>query len=370
MIRVLQCVNNMHRAGLETMLMTYYRHIDRKEIQFDFLTHRPEESDYDAEIIDLGGRVYYAPRLYPQNYPSYFQYMKRFFSEHPEYKIVHSHIDSMSFLPLLTAQKAGVPVRIAHSHNTSLDKDYKYLMKEAFRWRLPYIATDYLACGTEAGKYMFGDREFLVIPNAIEACKFRFNSTIREKTRRMLGVEHKYVIGCVGRLTKQKNISFMLAVFNEICKSDKSSVLMVVGGGEEESELKNYAKKLGISHRVFFLGVRDDVNHLYQAMDLFVMPSLYEGLPVVGIEAQFSDIHCIFSANITKEVRLSRKAHFLSLNRGISEWADCILKLKNRSGKRIPNFECSKYDIEQSKSILEQFYFDKYSSLQLGNASI
>ena len=145
MIRVLQCVNNMHRAGLETMLMNYYRHIDRNKIQFDFLTHRPDRSDYDDEIEELGGRVYYAPRLFPQNYPAYFRYMKGFFSEHPEYCIIHSHIDAMSYLPLMTAKKAGVPVRIAHSHNTSIDKDFKYLMKEAFRWQLPYVATDYLA---------------------------------------------------------------------------------------------------------------------------------------------------------------------------------------------------------------------------------
>ena len=133
MIRVLQCVNNMHRAGLETMLMNYYRNMDRTKIQFDFLTHRPFRSDYDDEIESLGGRVYYAPRLYPQNYPKYFSYMKEFFACHPEYKIVHSHIDSMSYLPLLAAKKAGIPVRIAHSHNTRIDKDFKYPLKCFFR---------------------------------------------------------------------------------------------------------------------------------------------------------------------------------------------------------------------------------------------
>ena len=147
MIRILQCVNNMHRAGLETMLMNYYRNIDRDQIQFDFLTHRPERGDYDDEIEQLGGRVYYAPRLYPQNYPAYFAYMKRFFAEHPEYRIVHSHIDSMSYLPLLAAKKAGIPIRIAHSHNTSLDRDFKYLLKQYFRKRIPSVANVHLTCG-------------------------------------------------------------------------------------------------------------------------------------------------------------------------------------------------------------------------------
>ena len=136
MIRVLQLVNDMHRAGLETMLMNYYRNIDRTKIQFDFLTHRPDKSDYDDEILSLGGKVYYAPRLYPQNYPAYFKYMNKFFAEHPEYQIVHSHIDSMSYLPLLAAKKAGVPIRIAHSHYTSIDKDFKYILNQYFRKKI------------------------------------------------------------------------------------------------------------------------------------------------------------------------------------------------------------------------------------------
>ena len=308
MIRVLQCVNNMHRAGLETMLMNYYRHIDRNKIQFDFLTHRPTRSEYDDEIEDLGGKVYYAPRLYPQNYPAYFRYMKSFFLEHPEYRIIHSHIDAMSYLPLMAAKKAGVPIRIAHSHNTSIDKDFK--------------------CGTEAGKFLFGHRDFQIIPNAIDTSGFRFSIETRDAIRRSLGIENAFVIGCVGRLTAQKNILFLINVFYEICKADTNSVLLVIGGGNEENELKALTKKLGISERVLFLGIRSDVNALYQAMDVFVMPSLFEGLPVVGIEAQFSDLHCVFSSNITREVSISEKAHFISLKRSYSDWAGYILRLK------------------------------------------
>ena len=125
MVRILQCVNDMHRAGLETMIMNYYRNMDRDRIQFDFLTHRPERSDFDDEIENMGGRMYYAPRLYPQNYPSYFRWMYQFFKSHGEYQIVHSHIDAMSFLPLLAARISGIPVRIAHSHSTPIARDYK-----------------------------------------------------------------------------------------------------------------------------------------------------------------------------------------------------------------------------------------------------
>ena len=208
MIRILQCVNDMHRAGLETMLMNYYRNIDRTKIQFDFLTHRPYRSDYDDEIERMGGKVYYAPRLYPQNYPAYFKWMKNFFKEHQEYKIVHSHIDTMSYLPLLAAKKAGVPIRIAHSHNTSLDRDFKYPLKQYFRFRINSVCTHRLACGEEAGKFLFWNRNFKVIPNAIDAEKFYFNEELIYKKRKELGIKSEFVIGHVGRLSYQKNHKF------------------------------------------------------------------------------------------------------------------------------------------------------------------
>lgn len=360
MIRVLQCVNNMHRAGLETILMNYYRHIDRNIIQFDFLTHRPYRSEYDDEIESLGGKVYYAPRLYPQNYPAYFRYMKHFFAEHPEYRIVHSHIDSMSYLPLLAAKKADVPVRIAHSHNTSIDKDFKYLLKEYFRWRLPYVATEYLACGTAAGRYMFRDRKFTVLPNAIDSSQFRFDEDTRNKTRKMFGITGQYVIGCVGRLTRQKNIVFMLDVFRELCKRASDQILLIIGSGEEEESLKKLAQQTGFGDKIWFLGVRSDVSELYQAMDLFVMPSRFEGLPVVGVEAQFSGLHCIFSSRITKEIKLSEKAHFINIDRPASDWAEYILKIREEKDNRLIIPQGSSYDIRNAKYILEQYYMKLY----------
>lgn len=358
MIRVLQSVNNMHRAGLETMLMNYYRHIDRDEIQFDFLTHRPFRSEYDDEIESLGGKVYYAPRLYPQNYPAYFRFMKEFYAEHPEYKIIHSHIDSMSYLPLLAAKKAGVPVRIAHSHNTSLDKDLKYPMKEYFRHKLPSVATDLLACGQEAGRYMFGNREFQIIPNAIDPLPFRFSEDSRKKTRDALGIKDQFVIGAVGRLTRQKNILFLIHTFAEIHNRDTDALLLITGEGEEEKSLKELSHAMGLDDKVRFLGVRNDVNELYQAMDILVMPSLYEGLPVVGVEAQFADLHCVFSASITREIGLSKKAHFISINRSYSEWAEYILRLREVSTIRSSSFHDDRYDINKAKSILEQYYLE------------
>ncbi len=359
MIRVLQCVNNMHRAGLETMLMNYFRHMDRDRIMFDFLTHRPQEADYDEEIRALGGIVYHAPRLYPQNYPAYFRYMRGFFREHPEYTIVHSHIDAMSYLPLAAAKRAGVPVRIAHSHNTGIDPGLKYPLKMYFRYRLPGVATDLLACGTEAGEFLFRGRPFTVIPNAIDGSKFVFDGTVRESVRNELRLDGGFVLGSVGRLTYQKNLFFLLQVFKELAQICPDAVLLIIGGGEDEAELKKTAAEYGISEKVRFLGVRNDVERLYQAMDVFVMPSRYEGLPVVGVEAQFSGLPCVFSDTITRELAMSDRAHFLSLGRPPEDWAALLLDLREQDASRTAPDGSRKMDIRYAKDILQEYYLSK-----------
>lgn len=334
MIRVLQVVNNMHRAGLETMLMNYYRRIDRSEIQFDFLTHRPDKGDYDDEITSLGGRVYYAPRLYPQNYPKYFAYMKDFFLKHPEYKIVHSHIDAMSYLPLLAAKRAKVPVRIAHSHNTSMDRDFKYLLKRYFMKRLPGVATDLFACGEDAGHFQFGDRAFTLVKNAIDASNFAFNQEIRGAVRDELGLKDAFVIGHVGRFTHQKNHEFLIRVFDELQKQVENAVLLLIGVGEMLDAVKEQIGKLGLGDKVRLLGNRGDVNKLYQAMDVFVLPSFYEGVPVVGIEAQYANLPCLFSDKVPRESAFSKVSSFISIDDGTKPWIDALVRFANEKAEK------------------------------------
>ena len=359
MIRILQCVNDMHRAGLETMLMNYYRNIDRDKIQFDFLTHRPERSDYDDEIERLGGKIYYAPRLYPQNYPKYFKWMKQFFKDHPEYKIVHSHIDAMSYLPLKAAKKANIPVRIAHSHNTSIDKDFKYLLKQYFRSKITTVATDYCTCGQEAGKFLFGDKDFTFIPNAIEVDKFLYAKDLREKKRTELGIKDEFVIGHVGRLSYQKNHKLLIEIFNAFSKVERNTLLLLIGVGEKEGEIKKQVHDLGLDSKVKFLGNRSDVNELYQAMDVFLMPSFFEGVPVVGVEAQFSDLPCIFSDRVPKEVKFNSKTQFVKLEANLDEWVRSIEKVKNIDrNSKAKDLLNSQYDIKVAHSILENYYLD------------
>lgn len=365
MIRILQCVNNMHRAGLETMLMNYYRRIDRERIQFDFLTHRPQKDDYDDEIESLGGRIYHAPRLYPQNLPAYSKYMKAFFANHPEYKIMHSHIDAMSYLPLKEGKKAGVPVRIAHSHNTAIDKDMKRFLKLYYRSRITSVSTHYLACGQEAGEFLFPGKEAIVIPNAIEKDKFCFNKEVRLRKRKELGITDELVFGHIGRISYQKNHKLLVDIFAETVKIEPNSLLLIIGVGEKEDEIREQVKNLGLEKKVRFLGKRTDVNELYQAMDLFVMPSYFEGVPVVGIEAQFANLPCFFSDKVPQEVAFSPLTHFISLNAAAKDWAveilDKVHKASDRENLKITD---DRYDIDKSYVYLENYYKELYSQLE------
>lgn len=369
MIRVLQCVNIMDRAGLETMLMNYYRNIDRTQIQFDFLTHREECGAYDIEIEILGGKLYHAPRLYPQNYPAYFKWMKDFFLEHPEYEIVHSHIDAMSYLPLLAAKKAGVPVRIAHSHNTKIPKDFKFLLKQYFRYRINSVCNYRLACGQEAGKHLFGNKPFDVIPNAIEAEKFYYNEEIRKLKRNELCLKDSFVIGNVGRFSSQKNHKFLIEIFKEILKLKPNSILLLIGEGELRNKIKNQVERSGINSNVRFLGNRSDVYELYQAMDVFVMPSLFEGLPVVGIEAQFAKLPCVFSDKVTREVQFIENCSFVGLDKSATYWAKRIVDIDNIKRMFDNNLFNSKYNIKNSNVLLTKYYLDLMRNINEKNIS-
>lgn len=358
MIRVLQCVNDMHRAGLETMLMNYYRNIDRTKIQFDFLTHRPYKSDYDDEIISLGGKIYYAPRLYPQNYPKYFKWMEQFFKEHPEYKIVHSHIDAMSYLPLKAAKKAGVPVRIAHSHSTSIDRNFKYLLKQHYRRKLTSVLTHEFSCGKAAGEFLFRNDGFTLIPNAVDAKKFYYDERVRNDVRKKLEISNRtFVLGHVGRISYPKNHRFLIDIFKEFHAIEKNSILLIIGTGDMEEEIKNYAKESGVYDDIKFLGNRNDTERFYQAFDVFILPSLFEGVPLVGVEAQFADLPCFFSDKVPVEVVFSDKTNFMSLNQSAKEWAKEIANIdvscRNSERSILINAD---YNIRTAHKILEEKY--------------
>ena len=204
MIRVLQVVTYMGRGGLETMLMNYYRHMDRDKVQFDFLVHRDFEADYDQEILSMGGKIYHVSRLVPWS-RGYREGLKRFFKEHPEYKIVHVHQDCLSSVALECAKECGVLVRIAHSHSSNQDKNIKYLIKRHYMKQIPQFATDCFACGKDAGDWMFEGQSYQILHNAIDASVYAYSSEKAITIREELNVGRNLVMGHVGRFNAQKN---------------------------------------------------------------------------------------------------------------------------------------------------------------------
>ena len=358
MLRILQAVNIMDRAGLENMLMNYYRHIDRERIQFDFLTHRDCEGAYDSEIRELGGNIYRAPRLYPQNLKKYSQFMRAFFNEHSEYKIIHSHIDAMSYFVLSSAKQNKVPVRIAHSHSSKLEMDYKLPIKYFGLKKIPCVATEFCACGEKAGKFMFPDSNFNIIKNAIDLTKFRYDPRIRSDVRNALGLDGKFVIGHVGRYCKIKNQMFLLDAFAEVKKNKPESILLLVGKGPDEQMIRNKISKLGLENSVMMLIDRSDVDRLYQAFDVFVLPSLFEGVPVVGIETQASGLPCIVSDRISDEILITNNIQSIPIKSPAIEWANkilnCNLKRNDRARQELSN---AGYDIETEAKKLQDWYF-------------
>ena len=271
-IRVLHVVTQMAYGGLETMLMNYDRHLDHQQVQFDFLEHRDAVTDYDREILEMGGKIYRLPRLNPFS-PAYLKALDAFFAEHPEYRIVHVHLDCMSAIPLKYAKKNGVPVRIAHAHNSNEVKNYKFPLKLYFKRFIPKYATWFYACGEEAGKWIYGGRDFSVLNNAIDSRSFVFNESTRQMVRQTFKIEQNtLLVGHVGRISPQKNHTFLIDVFSELVKIHPDSKLLLVGQGDLEQTIRDKVNSLGLSERVIFAGIRSDVNVLMQAMDVFIFP--------------------------------------------------------------------------------------------------
>lgn len=356
-IRVLHVVTYMGRGGLETMIMNYYRNIDRSKVQFDFLIHRDERWDYDDEIEKLGGKIYHLPRLNPFS-AKYLKSLDNFFKEHNEYGIVHCHQDCLSGIVLKYAKKNGVPFTIAHSHSSNQNKNLKYIIKLMAKKSIPKYADYLFACSKDAGQWMFNTDNFAILNNAIDTSCYIYNKEKSIQMKKRLGVEDKFIVGHVGRFRKEKNHSFIIDVFKEVSEINKDSILLLVGDGEIMEDIKNKVRSLGLEEKVIFLGARNDVNDLMQIMDVFLLPSLYEGFGMVLIEAQASDLKCIVSDKIPNDGIISNKVKKLNLNSDIKNWVDEILNIKNTKRNVITDIEKSKYDIKPNAKYLERFYLE------------
>lgn len=356
--RVLQVLTIMNQGGAETMVMNYYRAIDRSKVQFDFLVHRQERGVYDDEIEQLGGRIYRAIPIRPWTYIRYFRWLDAFFTEHQEFVAVHSHIQENSGFVFKYAQKHGLYNCIAHSHIADLGFDYKFLFREFGKRYVQKYATRKLSCGEDAGRFLYGERKFANFNNAIDAERFKFSPAIRSEIRKELGVsEDTFILGSVARFGYQKNHAFMLEIMKELSKKHSDCRLLLVGGGEEEQVIRERVSQLNLEQNVLFLGLRKDIYRVLQAFDIFLMPSLFEGLPVSVIEAQAAGLKCVLSDTIDKKVDLTGNIVFLPLAMGADAWAEKLLEQRQYVRKDTTSFIINAaYDVKSNLETLYSIY--------------
>lgn len=332
MIRVLHVVTSMDMGGLENRIMDIYRHIDRNVVQFDFLVHRNVKGFFDDEIENMGGKIFRICKLTPAT--MIFQYnnvLKCFFKEHQEYKIVHAHLNSLSFYVLRAAQRAQIPVRIAHSRTSGLKLDTKYFIKLFAKYRIKKYATNLFACSDDAGKWLFGHKQFAlgsidIINNAIEADKYIYDKIKRDIIRDNLNLSNKFVVGHVGSMRYEKNHMFIIDIFSEILKQVDNSILILVGDGPLRDKVNEKISKLNLTDKVIFTGIRTDVNILMQAFDVFLFPSIFEGFGTVLVEAQASGLKCFTSTKVPRYTNITNLVTFMNLDRSPKEWAKEIVQ--------------------------------------------
>ena len=364
-IRVLQIIGIVAGGGVESVIMNYYENVDRSKVQFDFIVHDDNKIDITQKVEAMGGKVYKVTTYYKN--PIAFTYeiykvIKKF-----HYRIVHSNINTLSAFSLFAAWAAGVPIRILHNHSTSSPGETKRnIMKFILRPLARLFANHYLACSRFAGDWMYGQKmmdsgKVTVINNAIDLKKYAFNLQKRKVLRKKLGVADEFVVGHVGRFMYQKNHDFLIDIFAEVHRKIPQMVLLLIGDGPLREGIEEKVRGLNLIENVRFLGVRDDVQDLYNAMDLFILPSHYEGLGMVGVEAQANGLNVLASTAVPDEMKFTNLVQFEDLKNDTSKWSDRIIRIyynyhMTRNNRGAPIFNQSKFDISVQAKKLVNYY--------------
>ncbi len=365
-VRVLMLFTILNRGGAETMVMNYYRQIDRTKVQFDFVVHREERGAYENEIEQLGGRIYRFMPLRPWTIPQYKKQIKHFFDEHPEYRIIHGHCSESGYYFYKEASKRGVPVIIAHAHSSHVPFDLKLIGRTWMKLKMRPYLTHYLTCGKEAAEWLFGKRlaeKAIILPNAIDTNHYEFSPITRQRLRQQLGFTDGVSVVChVGSFVKPKNHRTIVEIFNIFHKQHPKSVLMLIGEGILMQEIQDQVKSFGLTDCVYFMGLREDVNLLLMAADVFLFPSLHEGFPLSLLEAQCSGLPCVVSEGVPQETCITNLVTRLSHKESAELWVEAII--------RQPSFSCDRtnyakliadagYDIKKNAQWLENFYISQ-----------
>jgi glycosyltransferase involved in cell wall biosynthesis len=320
-------------------------------------------NEYKNEIECLGGRTYYIPMLTMYNFASFYQYIKTFFQAHGgQYKTLHLHEVLIGFILLPLAKHAGITTRIIHSHNSvASEKKINAIRNSFLCLPLKRQATHYFACSRKAGVFLYGEKwmhRVTVINNGVDCIKYSYSPIIREPVRKELGLENNLVIGHIGRFCIQKNQFFLIYLLSEIRKRIPNICLLFIGDGPMRIEIENTVQQMGLTENVQFLGTRSDIDRILQAIDIFILPSLFEGLPIVGVEAQAAGLPCIVSDTITEELKIIDNMFFVNLSDNLNVWIDKIIDVSNSCYSRDTSL-CIKeagFDIRDQVRLLESFY--------------
>ncbi len=360
MIRVLHVLGGLNRGGAETMVINLYRAIDKTKVQFDFIIHTDKPQDYLDEVKSMGARVFCFPKFRGINIKAVLKNWDRFFAEHPEYKILHSHVRSYASLYIPIAKKHGVKT-IVHSHSTSNGSSFSSIVKKALQYPLRYQADYLFGCSTNSGEWLFGKKfvssdKFSVLQNAIHVDAYAPDQKTIEQYKDKLELNGKTVYGHVGRLHPAKNHSFLLEVFKEIHRVQNNSVLLIVGNGELKDEIESEIKELGLTDSVKMLGTRSDVAQLLGVMDCFLFPSKWEGLPVTVVEAQAAQLPCLVSDTVTKEVGVSDLVKYLPIDKGIQLWVDEATNMDMSKHSVSDSIISNGFDVNTTAKLITKFY--------------
>lgn len=333
-IRVLHVLGGVGLGGAESRIMDLYRQMDRNEIQFDFLVHssamnRRKPEFYDEEILGLGGHIYVLPKFKVYNYLSYRKAVQDFFRQHHEFRVVQGHMTSTAGIYLPIAKKYGIPVTVAHARNAGVVKGLKGIATRFFRRDLAQKADCCFACSKLAGEDVFGKAAMdagrvKIIYNAIDAAKFTYDPKVRAQLRERLGLKEELVIGHVGRFNYQKNHPYLIDIFAKLCEIRQDAVLLMLGEGPDQESIREKCRLLGVEDKVRFLGNQRRPQDYYQAMDIFLLPSFFEGLPGVLVEAQAAGLKCFVSDTVTREAAATDLVTYLSIEQPAETWAEQI----------------------------------------------
>lgn len=365
MIKILHVVSSLSsRSGVMSVLMNYYRNIDKDKIQFEFCYFVDREDTYEEDINSLGGRVIRIPR--PSLSRSFLVELNNFFKQQKDaYLALHIHEVYLTFLFAPIVKRNGIKNIITHSHATMYsDKKSNALRNRILCMPIKKLANYHYSCSEAAGKFLYGNKYFdagkvKVINNAINCESYKFNLEIRDGMRRKLGLKDHLVIGNVGRFNEPKNHLFLIEIFHCMRQNNEKVKLLLVGDGPLFQNIKERVDKLNLNNDVIFLGRRKDIPDILQAMDIFLLPSLYEGLPVVGVEAQASGLPIVLSDTITREIGLFNYK-YISLKRSSEYWAEEVLKVENIKNRKKAYLDIKEkgFDIKQEAKKLESMYLE------------